>query len=164
MIMILICHRSFLYIFRIQFSIIRSISNLKVKHMKLIPGTIVQIDFGLYKHPGLVSDKTINSIPMIISNSFRKKGVYEESWEDFSNGKKVEILGYPGNLSSTEVLNRARSKIGTRWNLFFWNCEHFINWSHGRNPRSPQVRIYATFVVATAGLAFLLSKGKSSTV
>ena len=132
--------------------------------MKLIPGTIVQINFGLYRHPGLVSDKIVNSMPMVISNSYRLRGVYEEPWEDFSNGKKVEVLGYPGNLSSNEVLNRARSKIGTRWNLFFWNCEHFINWSHGLASRSLQVRAYATCAVTIIGLALMYSKGKSNTV
>ena len=129
--------------------------------MKLIPGTIVQIDFGFYKHPGLVSDKTLNSIPMIISNSYRLRGVYEEPWEDFSNGKEVEIVGYPGILSSNEVLDRARSKIGTRWNLFFWNCENFINWSHGLKTRSPQVRAYTACVFAVTGLVVILGRGKS---
>ena len=129
--------------------------------MKLIPGTIVQIDFGLYRHPGVISDRTVNSMPMVISNSFRRRGVYEEPWEDFSNGKKVEVLGFPGNLSSGEVLNRARSKIGTRWNLFIWNCEHFINWSHGLKTRSPQIRTFTTCAVAIAGLAVLFSKGRS---
>ena len=129
--------------------------------MKLIPGTIVQIDFGLYKHPGIVSDASVNSMPMVISNSFRKRGVYEESWEEFSNGKKVEILGYPGNLSSNEVLNRAKSKIGTKWNLLFWNCEHFINWSHGLKTRSPQIRAYTAYAVVVAGLVVILGRGKS---
>lgn len=131
--------------------------------INLIPGTLVQIDFGFYQHPGIVSDRTMNSMPMVISNSFRKRGVFEEPWEDFSNGKEVEIMGYPGNLLPHEVLNRARSKIGTRWNLIFWNCEHYINWSHGLKPRSPQVRTYATYAVAIAGLALLFSKGKSNT-
>ena len=130
--------------------------------MKLTPGMIVQIDFGFYHHPGIVSDQTINSMPMVISNSYRKRGVFEESWDEFSDGRKVETLGYPGDLSADEVLLRARSKIGTRWNLFTWNCEHFINWSHGLKPRSPQVRTYATYLVTIVGLAILFSKGKSS--
>jgi len=131
--------------------------------MNLIPGTIVRIDFGFYKHPGIVSDRSMNSMPMVISNSFRKRGVYEEPWEDFSNGRKVEISGYPGDLSPDEVLTRARSKIGTRWNLILWNCEHFMNWSHGLKPRSPQLNTYATCAIAVAGLAILFSKGKSNT-
>ena len=130
--------------------------------MNLIPGTIVQIDFGFYKHPGIVSDRNMNSMPMVISNSFRKRGVYEEPWDDFSNGKEVEISGYSGTLPPEEVLSRARSKIGTRWNLLWWNCEHFINWSHGLKPRSPQVRSYAAYTIAIAGLAVLLSKGRSN--
>ena len=104
----------------------------------------------------------MNSMPMVISNSFRKRGVYEELWDDFSNGKEVEISGYSGTLPPEEVLSRARSKIGTRWNLLWWNCEHFINWSHGLKPRSPQVRSYAAYTIAIAGLAVLLSKGRSN--
>lgn len=131
--------------------------------MVLNPGTIVQINFGLYKHPGIVSDRTMNSMPMVISNSFRKRGVYEEPWEDFSNGKEFNYKGYPGILSPDEVLSRARSRIGTGWNLFNWNCEHFVRWSHGLKSRSPQVITYATCTIAVAGLALLFSKGKSNT-
>lgn len=129
--------------------------------MNLIPGTVVQIDFGFYKHPGLVTDRILNAKPMVISNSLRKRGVYEESWEEFSQGKQVEIGGYPGSLSPGEVLERARSKIGSKWNVFIWNCEHFINWSHGLKTRSTQVRIYTTCTFAITGLALLVIKRRS---
>lgn len=129
--------------------------------MNLTPGTIVEIDFGLYKHPGVVTDRIMNSMPMVISNSFRKKGVFEESWEEFSNGEKVDISGYPGHLSPDEVLSRARSRLGTRWNLINWNCEHFVNWSHGLKMRSPQLKTCAFYAVAIIGLAVFIKKGNS---
>ena len=132
--------------------------------MSLTPGTIVRIHFGFYSHPGIVSDKKHDAMPMVISNSQRKRGVYEETWEEFCNGRPVDILDYPGSLAPAEVLQRARSKIGTRWNLLTWNCEHFIRFAHGLKPRSPQVRAYAGCAVAIAGLAVLFSKGRSKAV
>lgn len=128
--------------------------------MSLIPGTVVTIDYGFYKHVGLITDRTMNGMPMIISNSFRKGGVFEESWEEFSCGKKTKISGYPGSLFPHEVLSRARSKIGAGWNLLTWNCEHFVNWSHGMKTRSPQLNTYAACTISIIGLAVLLKNNK----
>ena len=101
----------------------------------------------------------MNSKPMVISNSFRRSGVFEESWEDFSNGRNVKIPGYPGDLSADEVLLRARSKIGSRWNLFGWNSEHSINWAHGLKPRNPTVRNYATYAIFLMGDSRIVQQG-----
>ncbi len=59
----------------------------------------------------------------------------------FAQGEVVTVDGYPGGLPSYEVLNRARSFIGTRYDLFGWNCEHFVAYAHGLQKQSPQVVI-----------------------
>ena len=105
----------------------------------LLPGTILAVDSGFYRHVGIVTDRTMDGRPMVISNSFRKGGVFEEPWDDFSCHQHVAVQGYPGQLDADSVLRRARTKTGTRWNLFVWNCEHFVYWAHGLRPHSPQL-------------------------
>ncbi len=126
----------------------------------LPPGTTISVKFGFYKHYGLVSEKNINGVPMIISNSFRRKGVYAEPWEDLTCNRKIEIRGFPGQLDPHLVLSRARSKIGTKWNLINWNCEHFVNWAHGLKAHSPQLNAYATCASIVLGIVILHKMAK----
>ena len=121
----------------------------------LCPGTIVAIDNGFYRHVGIVTDRSQNGKPMVISNSFRRRGVFEEQWNDFSCHQNVIIHDYPGRLNSKSVVQRARSRIGTKWNLFDWNCEHFVYWSHGLEPHSPQIMSLFSCVSLFAGAALL---------
>lgn len=111
-------------------------------------GTVVSIPiFLFYRHKGIVSDQWRNGKPMIISNSARSGGVCEEPWDIFAEGNIVMVDGYPGGLSKYEVLNHARSLIGTQYLLFGWNCEHFVTYVHGLKPQSSQVTI--TVAIAT---------------
>lgn len=130
----------------------------------LLPNTIVFVDFGFYKHYGLSTERFYNGKPTIISNSFRKMGVYEESWDDFSCGKDVQILEYTSSLNPDVILSRARSKLGTKWNLLTWNCEHFVNWSHGLKTHSPQLNTYATCVSVIVGSVILLKTIKTKSI
>jgi len=89
---------------------------------------------------------------MIISNSARSGGVCEELWDVFAEGNVVTVDGYPGGRSNYEVLNRARSLNGTQYNLFDWNCDHFVTYVHGLKPQSPQVAITVTIATLCVGV------------
>ena len=69
----------------------------------------------------------------------------------------MNVIGYLGNLSPQQVLQRARSRIGETWNLF-WNCEHFVKWAHGLRPRSPQ--LVAGLILMCVFTGFLVAGGK----
>lgn len=89
--------------------------------------------------------------PRVISCSRRCGGVTEESILEFSQGSEIIDRGYPSNLPPELVLWRARSKLGTPWNLFSENCEHFVARCHGLEVTSPQLRAAGVF----AGAALL---------
>lgn len=122
--------------------------------MQLMPGTVISVDMGLYDHIGIVTDQYVNGVPAVISNSLKNGGVSEESLADFTGGHLVSTVGYLGNLPVRQVLQRARSKIGTKWDLLLWNCEHFVRWAHGLNPASPQVRRGFMLLAGIAALIY----------
>jgi hypothetical protein len=103
-----------------------------------------------FRHKGVVSDRWQGGNPMVISNSARAGGIAEESWETFAGGQTVISEGYPNNLPPYEVLHRARSLIGTKYQLLNWNCEHLTRYAHGLEPQSPQIA--ATLLIAAVAI------------
>jgi hypothetical protein len=103
-------------------------------------GTVVSIPIALfYRHKGIVSDQWHGGKPMVFSTSARSGAVREESWDTFAQNRVVAVDGYPGNLSSLEVVRRARLLIGAPYDVLAKNCEHFVTHVHGLKPQSPQV-------------------------
>jgi len=99
------------------------------------PGEVVGVMVaGIIEHKGIVSFRQT-----VISNSMRAGGVVEQSLQDFGGGGSIRRIGHLGDLPSNEVAMRAESRIGQKWNLWSFNCEHFVLWAHGLEPRSPQV-------------------------
>lgn len=92
---------------------------------------------------------------MVIASSAQAGGVVEEPWDTFAQGCAVYSLGYPGELPWPQVVRRARSLIGMRYNLFTANCDHLVRFAHGLTPWSPQVAV-------TTGIALLLGVGLAS--
>jgi len=90
---------------------------------------------------------------MVLSNSARAKGVAEEPWDVFAAGQQVFVEGYPSGLPPSAVIYRARSQIGSTYDLLNWNCEHLISYAHGSPLKSPQV----AFVMAAALIAGLIA-------
>ena len=88
-----------------------------------------------------------------ISNSGRLGGVAEEWLDDVLLGRTWRVVGYPGSLPSTHVLQRARSRTGHPYKLLSWNCEDFAHWAHGVEVRSPQrASLAATLSILALGL------------
>lgn len=120
----------------------------------LPPGTVVGVRVGLITHVGIVTDRLVDSQPMVISNSMRSGRVEEEPWSVFQGLYPLVSVAQPAAVPVWQVLSRARQKLGTRWNLFSWNCEHFVTWAFGREPQSPQLR-----AGVISGLAVLMMLG-----
>lgn len=120
----------------------------------LLPGAVVGVRVGLITHVGIVTDRHVDGQPMVISNSMRSGRVEEEPWRVFQGPFPLVSVTQPAALPAWQVLSRARQKLGTRWNLFSWNCEHFVAWAFGRNPQSPQLR--AGVISGLAALMLML--------
>lgn len=114
----------------------------------LSAGDVVSIQLGIIEHFGVVSDKYINGVPCIISNSHKKGMVVEESIQEFANGRAITVHQYSGSLNPIQIISRARSRLGESYNLIKWNCEHFIRWATGLEPKSPQVRRATLMTIA----------------
>lgn len=123
-------------------------------------GAIVYVPFlGVLKHVGVISDKTINGEPTVISASQKTSMVKEETFEDFSEGKPVELTGISGSLTGMEVVRRARSKVGVKYQLFSLNCEHFARWCHGLKVESKQLQFFVV-LASIAIVALIVKKNK----
>ncbi len=87
---------------------------------------------------------------MVICNGSRF-GVAEQPWDQFREGKQVQVEGYPGQLPYYEVLHRARSRIGSPYHVTEFNCDHLVNEAHGLPLESVQVKVTLS-IAAVAGL------------
>ena len=131
------------------------ISNIRPNNNSadLRPGTILSTGRPGFRHYGISTDQYIDGLPTVISNTGKYVRVVEESLAQFQEQGDLKIEGYWGSLPPQEVLRRAREKLGTRYLLLNWNCEHFVRFAHGLKPESPQVVFVAVMVIG----AILLS-------
>ncbi len=123
-------------------------------------GDIVVSNFGVYQHWSIVSDTFCeNGFPMLISATKRTGTVKEETWDIVTQGKHT----YPAKVNYdrpvTEVLELARSKIGS-WNYSVSdrNCEHFAKWATGLKVSSTQIVAGTTGAVLGASLVGICSE------
>jgi len=101
---------------------------------------------GAIVHEGIMAENG-----RVISNSRRRGGVYEESFREFSGGRKVVLAKPLSGLSHAQVLANARAKIGHPYHPSNYNCEHFVRECYGLKAKSPQKLLFAG--VAAAALA-----------
>jgi hypothetical protein len=132
----------------------------------LPPGTVVTSPmkdwFGLTRHYGLVTSlRGADGMPVMLANSISNGGPGEESWDKFTEGTGVHTGAfYPSSLPPDMVLGTGYRLFGTRYSLWKWNCEHFVNVCHGLPARSRQVGQAQQFAVAAlvGGLALAAAR------
>jgi hypothetical protein len=99
------------------------------------PGDVVAIPFGIgLSHYGIVT-----ASGTVISNSRKHGGVVEQSFHEFSNGKRVRLCERTDALSGNAAVSRARRAKGKPYSLNESNCVHFTRWSHRQKPTSIQI-------------------------
>ena len=119
------------------------------------PGTVVYVRFlVVFTHKGIVSDRWWNGKPMVIANSQDTRGVAEVPWDTFTGKRAWFVEGYPSRLPPYEVLHNARCKVGQPYDIWQFNCEHFVYGCHGKQPNSPQVA--ALGILAALGLIAII--------
>lgn len=123
----------------------------------LIPGTVVSTGRPGYRHFGITTNRYVNGIPTVISNTGKFGRVIEEPLSSFQEESDLRIEGYWGKLPPHEVLRRAETKFGSPYMLFTSNCEHFVRFVHGLQPESPQLKlVFASLMLV--GLVIGLSR------
>ena len=123
------------------------------------PGSVVStpIIFGL-RHYGIVSDRWENDMPMVISGSNRMGEVVEESWTVFAPSGQWRREALIGPISGLAAVARARTRIGSKYELLSWNCDHLAHYAVGLSPRSPQLALVCAGL-ATLYIAFRVNRG-----
>lgn len=118
------------------------------------PGTVVStpLILGIH-HIGIVSDRVVHGVPMVISGSNRQGKVVEETWSAFAPTGKWKVETLTGPVSGLAVVERARSILGTPYDLLTWNCDHVTHYALGLRPQSPQlmlvcISLASLFIVA----------------
>lgn len=105
---------------------------------------VVKVDMGAYKHLAFISNKFFQGKPMLISNTMRKGSVYEEPWDTVVGSRRFKIETIETSEPASQVLDRARSYIGkAKYDLFGFNCEHFVSKVVTGIPKSPQIQAAA---------------------
>ncbi len=105
------------------------------------PGSVVAIQLPLYKHFGVVTNRFHRGERTVISNSWKAGGVVEQPFTVFSCGLPIAAMDYPSLLPAKIVVSRATSRLGEKYSLVTWNCEHLIRYAHGLKLSSPQIGI-----------------------
>ncbi|MEW8026699.1 MAG: lecithin retinol acyltransferase family protein [Candidatus Thiodiazotropha sp.] len=122
------------------------------------PCHIVSVPFGPFRHYGLISDQYVSGSPYIFSCSSRAGQVAEEPAHIFAGGQEIKIHGFQSALNYIQVIDRARSRIGTKYNLLRWNCEHYVRWVHNLKAESPQLKKTSALGLFLLGITFTLRK------
>ena len=98
-------------------------------------GTVLSLKvYGLITHYGIAT-----GYGTVIHASRRFGHVAETDFNVFCDGRRASIIPYAMPISGSEVVARARSKCGQRYNVLVNNCEHFITWVTEGKGRSAQL-------------------------
>lgn len=124
----------------------------------LYPGKVIGVRVGLVTHKGIVSGRNSYGEWMVISNSKRAGGVYEEPLSVFQGRYKLVPVKQPlSDMPTWLVLVQARKMLGARWDVSTWNCEHFVNYAFGLKLESPQLQA-AVAMLGIAGIAIMVAR------
>lgn len=113
------------------------------------PGDVLRVRVsGFVEHEGIITETG-----RVISNSRRRGGVYEESVRDFSGGRQILNVGRLSNLAPETVIARARERLGRRYQVYQYNCQHFVRDCYGLRTESPQKKL----AIGAAAIALLVA-------
>lgn len=98
-------------------------------------GTLLMIRvYGAVKHFGIAT-----GYGTVIHASRRFGRAEETDFDVFCDGRTPTVIPYGHHLSGSEIVSRARSRKGQRYNVITNNCEHFITWVLEGKGRSTQL-------------------------
>jgi hypothetical protein len=88
----------------------------------------------------------------VIHNSFRRGRPAIESLKIFADGLSVDFHLFATDLSDQVILKNFEQCRDKRYNVFTYNCEHFVNEVTGKKIESPQLALAAV----VGGLSLLV--------
>jgi hypothetical protein len=121
---------------------------------RLQPGDHIRVWRGSYYHHGIYCGDTV-----VVHYGGDKNSciVKTDSLENFSLGNRIEIANHSHSLKRSEVIKRAKSRVGEdQYNLAFNNCEHFATWCKTGQSKSSQVEVVFHMM---KGFVFKIAEG-----
>lgn len=140
----------------------------ELKITNIIKEQIILPNFGehvvserlLYKHHGIyIGNKQviqysgyaigINIADTIPNFTDKRSPIEVVSWDDFTQKKEYWVQQHNNaKYSKEEIVNRAFSRMKEgEYNLFYNNCEHFVNWCIYNYSSSNQIRNFFRFIL-----------------
>lgn len=104
------------------------------------PGLVISVPKGIVNHFGIVTNRLINGLPTVISNSGRWGKVVEETWWNFTERQRITVHWGTTPEWRLWVVDRAYSLKEHPYSLFSSNCEHFVRKVYGFREESPQLQ------------------------
>lgn len=89
----------------------------------------------------------------VVHNSKILGRVVLEEWAAFANGSPVTIAGKAESGFEEFVIHKALAYLNKKYNLFFFNCEHFVNLVVDGEEVSPQLQAVTKKVLLGAAAA-----------
>jgi hypothetical protein len=131
-------------------------------------GDVIFVDRGLYKHYGVYnSEKSVIHFSPDKGKEISAEDAYirETTLAEFLKGGDVQVdrninPAFPPDEIARRALSLAGSSRG-KYNLLFFNCEHFARWCATGELESKQVKkgiAIAGTIAATAAAAVLVTK------
>ena len=120
--------------------------------MNYANGTTLLVRRGLlYEHFGIAGDGKV------IHNSI-ETGVIKLSLSKFANGGQIEAYNKITSENLSLAYENAKSSIGISYDFFLNNCEHFVNYVHGKERNCEQIQ---RAVITMGGVAFTYITNKN---
>ena len=124
-------------------------------------GDKIMVDRGIYKHFGIFIGHQQTGGNSVVHNDKVSGAVVACSLFEFSGGLPVHVeeRAIGTYFERQAIVQRAVQLIGTRFDLFNFNCEHMANLALRGVAESLQVQGAVVLLALVCGLFFLSRKG-----
>lgn len=102
---------------------------------------------GVYIHYGIVTGHN-----KVTHNSKKHGYVLEQSLYEFTGNKRIRVCNQITSKNKLLAVFRAKSRMGERYDLEHFNCEHLVKYAHGINGKT-QVQEYQHIARTSLDLA-----------
>jgi hypothetical protein len=112
-----------------------------------------------YKHVGIYVGPRRFDGACVVHNR-KREGVMLSTLNDFSGNSRIFIhRKAEGNFHEREMIaQRALSQLGTKYDLFKFNCEHAATNAQSGVAQSPQIAVAVLLALFGVGLALFAGK------
>jgi hypothetical protein len=100
-----------------------------------------------HTHTGVMLTPPVGD-PIVYANC-PSKGLVRGSLANFRSGQPLRVVREV-NVPMHEALRRIQMVSARPYDVFNWNCEHFVAWVEGREPSSPQVQLCVALATVAA--------------